>query len=66
LHKEEKPVTVIEQYPEENMTDENKESLPVILVIEDNDDIRNYIVDSLSVQYKILSAVNGREGLKAA
>jgi DNA-binding response OmpR family regulator len=66
LHKDEKPVTVIEQYPEENMTEESKDSLPVILVIEDNDDIRNYIVDSLSVQYKILSAVNGKEGLEVA
>jgi DNA-binding response OmpR family regulator len=61
LHKEEKPASVTDQQPEEN-----KDALPVVLVIEDNDDIRNYIVDSLSVQYKTLSASNGREGLETA
>jgi signal transduction histidine kinase/ligand-binding sensor domain-containing protein/DNA-binding response OmpR family regulator len=66
LHREEKPVAIIEQEPEENITEESKDSLPVILVIEDNDDIRNYIIHSLSAQYKILPAVNGKEGLETA
>jgi signal transduction histidine kinase/DNA-binding response OmpR family regulator/streptogramin lyase len=66
LHKDEKPAVLAEQTPDENITEENRDSLPVILVIEDNDDIRNYIIDSLSVQYKTLSAVNGKEGLDAA
>jgi signal transduction histidine kinase/ligand-binding sensor domain-containing protein/DNA-binding response OmpR family regulator len=66
LHDEEKPATVMEPYPEENITEENTDSLPVILVVEDNDDIRNYIVQSLSAQYKTLSAANGKEGLELA
>ncbi|MDR2692145.1 MAG: response regulator, partial [Dysgonamonadaceae bacterium] len=66
VHKEEKPAMLTEQAPDENITDDNKDSRPVILVIEDNDDIRSYIVDSLSVQYRTLSAVNGKEGLDVA
>jgi signal transduction histidine kinase/ligand-binding sensor domain-containing protein/DNA-binding response OmpR family regulator len=66
LHREEKPADIIERYPEENITEENKDSLPIVLVVEDNDDIRNYIIQSLSGQYKTLSAVNGKEGLEQA
>jgi signal transduction histidine kinase/ligand-binding sensor domain-containing protein/DNA-binding response OmpR family regulator len=66
LHKEEKPLPVVEPCPEENITEENKDSLPIVLVVEDNDDIRNYIIQSLSVQYKTLSAVNGKDGLELA
>lgn len=38
----------------------------VILVIEDNDDIRDYIHNSLSEQYKVYTASNGKKGLKEA
>lgn len=37
-----------------------------ILVIEDNDDIRQYIADSLSGTYIIFQARNGKEGLEIA
>jgi signal transduction histidine kinase/ligand-binding sensor domain-containing protein/DNA-binding response OmpR family regulator len=37
-----------------------------VLVVEDDDDIRNYIVEGLSAEYKILSAKNGEEGLNLA
>jgi signal transduction histidine kinase/ligand-binding sensor domain-containing protein/DNA-binding response OmpR family regulator len=37
-----------------------------LLIIEDDDDIRNYIIDELSCDFKILSAKNGQEGLKIA
>jgi signal transduction histidine kinase/ligand-binding sensor domain-containing protein/DNA-binding response OmpR family regulator len=37
-----------------------------LLIIEDDDDIRNYIIDELSSDFKILSARNGEEGLKIA
>jgi signal transduction histidine kinase/DNA-binding response OmpR family regulator len=66
LHTEEKPAAPVEQYPEENITEENRNSLPVVLVVEDNDDIRNYMVESLSGQYKTLPAVHGKEGLELA
>jgi len=37
-----------------------------VLVIEDEEDIRNYIIDEFSSEYKILSAKNGEEGLNIA
>lgn len=40
--------------------------LPVILIIEDNDDIREYIATSFSSNYRIITAANGKEGVKQA
>jgi signal transduction histidine kinase/DNA-binding response OmpR family regulator/ligand-binding sensor domain-containing protein len=37
-----------------------------LLIIEDEEDIRNYIVDELSTEFKILSAKDGEEGLRIA
>lgn len=42
------------------------DSLPFLLVVEDQEDIRNYISDSFSGSFKILTATNGQEGLKIA
>ena len=39
---------------------------PVLLVVEDNDDIRQYILESFDLDYKVLTAANGKEGLDAA
>ena len=47
-------------------TTENPETLPIVLVIEDNDEIREYISSSLSSEYTIITAANGNEGLEAA
>ena len=47
---------------EEN-TDEN---LPTVLIIDDNQDIRNYIRFLLQQQYDIVEAENGLEGVKLA
>ena len=39
---------------------------PVVLVVEDNDDIREYIATSFSSNYRILTATNGKKGLEQA
>lgn len=39
---------------------------PILLVIEDNDDIKNYVSDSLSDVYDVRSADNGKIGLQIA
>ena len=36
---------------------------PVILIVEDNADLRHYIRDGLNLQYKIIEAENGVDGL---
>ncbi len=38
----------------------------LILVIEDNQDVRDYIISILGKRYKIISAVNGRDGIEKA
>ncbi len=42
----------------------NEETL--VLIVEDNDDIRNYIHDELKENYQVAEAQNGKEGLKLA
>ncbi len=42
------------------------ESLPRLLVVEDNADVRAYLLACLQQGYQIDMAINGREGLKAA
>ncbi len=37
-----------------------------ILLVEDNEDIRNYLKESLQVQYRISEAADGKEGLQIA
>ncbi len=41
-----------------------KESLPLLLIVEDNSDVRNYIKDNLTKDYRILEAVDGEDGWK--
>lgn len=43
-----------------------KEQRPVLLVVEDNMDIREYISSSFRDEYKIIEASNGKEGLELA
>ena len=40
--------------------------LPVVLVVEDNSDVRAYIKEQLANQYQVLEAPNGRIGLERA
>ena len=67
LHKEDE---------ESDKTDENTESTsameepdegrPLLLVVEDNDDIRQYIADSMGEDYRIIQAADGMEGSRLA
>ena len=48
---------------------EEKESVDkedVVLIIEDNPDLRYFIADAMSNSYQVLTAENGKEGLKKA
>ncbi|HEY6436812.1 MAG TPA: ATP-binding protein, partial [Ignavibacteriaceae bacterium] len=39
---------------------------PALLIVEDSEDVRNYLSEILVENYKILNAVNGTEGIKIA
>ena len=40
--------------------------IPTLLLVEDNEDFRFYLKDNLSLQYHVVEARNGKEGLKTA
>ncbi|TXE13914.1 response regulator [Seonamhaeicola algicola] len=44
----------------------SRSKLPVLLVVDDNKDIRNFIKRALGESYKVLEASNGAEGLEIA
>lgn len=41
-----------------------EEDKPIVLIVEDNSDIRSHIAENLENKYHIIEAVNGRAGLK--
>ncbi|WP_178372125.1 hybrid sensor histidine kinase/response regulator transcription factor [Chitinophaga jiangningensis] len=45
---------------------ESDTDLPVILIVEDNDDLRFYLKDNLRLQYRVIEACNGKEGWQKA
>ena len=50
----------------EKINEEPAEELPLILIVEDNADIRKFIKDSISNELRILEAANGKDGLEKA
>lgn len=65
LHKEDKAKEE-KLVKEEKEEEERADKRPIVLVVEDNDDIREYICSSFSEDYRMLSAGNGEEGLALA
>ena len=50
------------QINEHNNVNTPNATLPVVLIVEDNDDFRFYLKDNLQSFYKIIEASNGKEG----
>lgn len=68
LHLEETketPAAVAQVIAEEN-EDAETDQQPLLLIVEDNDDIREYIASSLSDKYRIAQAPNGNEAFTLA
>ena len=67
LHKEDQPSAQVTQ-GKDNTGDptENEDDTQTLLIVEDNDDIRQYIADSFGDDFHILQAVNGTEGVEMA
>ncbi|MBU2949918.1 response regulator [Tamlana agarivorans] len=60
------PTVQIEDGPELEPSDETTIKQHTVLVVEDNVELRNYLKQELSRQYKVLIAQHGAEGLKIA
>lgn len=45
---------------------DSSDNLPLLLIVDDNDDIRNYIALNFSKEYRIILATNGSEGFLLA
>ena len=58
--KEEEPIE------KQEVADKDKNARPIILVVEDNADIRDYIADAFTDLYEVKTASNGKEGLHIA
>ncbi len=43
-----------------------KIDLPTILIVDDDDDLRTYLVESLKTKYKVIEATDGRKGWQKA
>ena len=56
------PLPVLGAVPTEVMAEAKSQRL--ILVVEDNDDFREFVADSLSQNYRVASVCNGREALE--
>ena len=54
--------TISNENPEIS-TDSDK---PILLIVEDNEEIRNYIADSFSDSFEVITAANGKEGKQQA
>lgn len=54
---------IVEEEPELDPTSRSK---PSLLIVEDDDDFRDYLKEILNDSYKVLEAVNGKEGWQKA
>jgi signal transduction histidine kinase/DNA-binding response OmpR family regulator/ligand-binding sensor domain-containing protein len=43
-----------------------KNEMPILLVVEDEDDLRNFISNTLSEKFMVIEAANGKQGLEKA
>lgn len=66
LTEEEENVNIFSNNEHPSTKGEKDSDLPIVLIIEDNEEINQYIVDSLSDEYITYSAVNGKDGIEKA
>lgn len=69
LHKDDNQDLATAENAEENETTSKEPTeyiRPLLLIVEDNADIRLYIEESLHEDYRIIQACNGREGMEQA
>lgn len=63
IHPQENPVQQVKDPKVKNKVENN---LPLILVVEDQTELRRFIIDNLGLEYQYAEAINGKEGIKLA
>ena len=66
LHKESRTDAVPPEAASGEQPETTEDNRPIVLVVEDNADIREYIRSSLADRYNVVTAADGQEGLDAA
>lgn len=66
LHSDSDDSDVEVEIDPETTCDEDKDMRPLILIVEDNSDIRDYIKGALSDSFRIIQANDGKEGYEQA
>ncbi|QMU26707.1 hybrid sensor histidine kinase/response regulator transcription factor [Adhaeribacter radiodurans] len=59
-------ITSLPEVSKSPVTSNSSEELPLILVVEDNDDLRAYICAHLEGSYRVVESINGVQGLTVA
>ena len=57
---------ISEAVPEDSQNTEPETSKPILLIVEDNEDIQKYIAESFSESFEVITGSNGEEGKQQA
>jgi signal transduction histidine kinase/DNA-binding response OmpR family regulator len=63
---EDKVRTFTEVKDNTSASDEIIEEAPLVLIVEDNDDMRQFIIENIQTSYKVIEAVDGEDGINKA
>ncbi|BDQ03384.1 ATP-binding protein [Ignavibacterium sp.] len=57
---------VVKTLDSEDVKDDISEEAPIILIVEDNNDMRHFIKENIQSNYKVIEAIDGEDGLNKA
>ena len=62
------PVVISEVIEDDGKVKEaaRRKAIPIVLIVEDNRDMRSYLTDCLASEYRLIEAVDGEDGLKTS
>jgi signal transduction histidine kinase/DNA-binding response OmpR family regulator len=66
IRPEDRVIPVLKISETERVKDEFFEEAPLVLIVEDNDDMRQFIKENVQTNYKVIESVDGEDGLNKA
>jgi len=61
-----KTIDIKEDPPKQEVIDQEADTPPTVLIVEDNEDMRHYVGSILKQEYQLIEAANGQQGLRLA